>query len=118
MKTIVVIVAKEPVAAQVKTRLCPGLSPAQAAEVYALFIQDIVEEMSGIPVKLALAYSPEGAERAFEALLPVPMRLFPRAGRKSWGKTLTHFLKALRRGLRTGPYHKQRQPRYAVLTHP
>ena len=44
MRAIVVIVAKEPVAAKVKTRLCPELSPAQAAEIYTLFIRDMVEE--------------------------------------------------------------------------
>lgn len=92
MRAIVVIVAKEPVATKVKTRLCPGLSPAQAAEIYTLFIQDMVDEMSGIagnesglpgtppPVRLALAYSPEGAEKTFEVMLPTPMLIFPQQG--------------------------------------
>ena len=93
MRAIVVMVAKEPVATQVKTRLCPDLSPAQAAEIYTLFIQDMVEEISGIAraeaglpgcsrqcVRLALAYSPEGAERTFEAILPIPMPIFPQRG--------------------------------------
>jgi uncharacterized protein len=107
MKAIVVIVAKEPVATQVKTRLCPHLSPAQAAEIYTLFVQDMAEEMSGItearvpfsgdpqpPVSLALAYSPETAQKKFEAILPIPMLLFPQQG-ADLGERLTHIFTKL-----------------------
>ncbi len=102
MKAIVVIVAKEPVAAQVKTRLSPALSSADAAEIYTLFIQDMVEEMSGIAgaaaesngdpgggVRFALAYSPEGAEKRIETILPAPMLLFPQQG-ADLGERLAH----------------------------
>jgi rSAM/selenodomain-associated transferase 1 len=90
MSVIVVMVAKEPVPARVKTRLCPQLSAGEAAELYALFIQDMVEEMArlvpgpypGTPDRaLALAYTPEGSEAAFKALLPVTVPLFPQQGR-------------------------------------
>ncbi len=107
MSAIVVIVAKEPVATQVKTRLCPHLSPAQAAELYALFIKDMVEEMSGIVnaeaglqvnpkqgLRLALAYSPQGAERTFEVLSPPPVLIFPQQGAEL-GERLSHIFTKL-----------------------
>lgn len=107
MRSIVVMVAKEPAATQVKTRLCPGLSPAQAAEIYTLFIQDMVEEMSGLaPAKaglpgnsdtsviLALAYSPEGSRSTFEAILPIPVPIFPQHG-ADLGERLSHIFTKL-----------------------
>lgn len=89
MRSIVVIVAKEPVPACVKTRLCTHLTSAEAAKLYTLFIQDMVEEMSGlgrpsrtatIGSTVALAYTPEGSESAFKAILPVDVPLFPQQG--------------------------------------
>ncbi len=107
MRAIVVIVAKEPVATRVKTRLYPHLSPAQAAELYALFIQDMVEEMSGIVkaeaglpgnpnhgLRLAVAYSPKGAERTFEVLSPPPVLIFPQQG-ADLGERLAHIFTKL-----------------------
>jgi len=107
MSAIVVIVAKEPVAAQVKTRLCPPLSAAEAARIYTLFIQDMVEEMSGIStvaeepadnsrsrVELALAYTPLGAEAAFKSILPVPVMLFPQQG-ADLGQRLAHIFERM-----------------------
>ncbi len=108
MRAIVVMVAKEPVATQVKTRLCPHLSPALAAELYSLFIQDIVEEMSGVvemgahlpgnpghhSLTLALAYSPEGAKRTFEVLSPPPTLIFPQHG-ADLGERLAHIFTKL-----------------------
>ncbi len=93
MRSIVVIVAKEPVPAQVKTRLSTHLSAGQSAELYSLFIQDMVEEMSKIPgasktvqcdssshTALALAYTPEKAKPIFEKILPIRIPLFPQQG--------------------------------------
>jgi hypothetical protein len=107
VRAIVVIVAKEPVATQVKTRLCPGLSPAQAAEIYTLFVQDMVEEMSGIfgaeaglpanpqpCIRLALAYTPEGARRTFEVILPPPVLTFSQQG-ADLGERLAHIFTKL-----------------------
>jgi hypothetical protein len=101
------MVAKEPVATKVKTRLCPDLSPTQAAEIYTLFIQDMVEEMAGLVraedglpgnpppfIRLALAYSPEGAERTFEVILPPPVLIFPQQG-ADLGERLSHIFTKL-----------------------
>ncbi len=107
MSAIVVIVAKEPVAAQVKTRLCPQLSAGEAARIYTLFVQDMVEEMSAISttavepadnsrsrVKLALAYTPRGADEAFRSILPFPVILFPQQG-ADLGQRLAHIFERL-----------------------
>ena len=107
MSAIVVIVAKEPVATQVKTRLHPELSADEAARIYTLFVQDMVEEMSGIStpvaeppdgarsgVKLALAYTPRGAEAAFRSILPAPVMLFPQRG-ADLGQRLAHIFEEL-----------------------
>jgi hypothetical protein len=107
MRAIVVMVAKEPVPTQVKTRLCPDLSPARAAEIYTLFVQDMMEEMSAIAgdetvlpggrrlsVTLAVACSPEGAEKTFESILPAPIRIFPQQG-TDLGARLAHIFSKL-----------------------
>lgn len=100
MRAIIVLVAKEPVAKQVKTRLCPDFNPGQAAEIYTLFIQDMVEEMSGIigaengSITLALAYSPEGAGGAFDKILPTPLFTFPQQG-ADLGERLAHIFNKL-----------------------
>lgn len=88
MKSILVMVAKEPVPARVKTRLCPQLSPTCAAELYSCFVQDMADEMSRLTasddpssrVSVALAYTPEESAAAFKAILPVPIPLFPQHG--------------------------------------
>ena len=40
--------AKVPMAGQVKTRLCPPLTPAEAAGLYRGFLEDLLEPMPGI----------------------------------------------------------------------
>ncbi len=46
------------------------------------------------PVRLALAYSPETAKKTFEAILPIPMFLFPQQG-ADLGERLTHIFTKL-----------------------
>jgi hypothetical protein len=103
MKAIVVIVAKEPLPAHVKTRLCTHLSASGAAELYTMFVQDMVDEMSrltesaGDPsscLSVAIAYTPEKSGAAFEAILPVPVPLFPQQG-ADLGERLLHIFEKL-----------------------
>ncbi|RJR33211.1 MAG: glycosyltransferase [Deltaproteobacteria bacterium] len=55
---LLIIFAKEPCPGQVKTRLCPHLSPEAAARLYQCFLEDILEEMGRLPdVSLAVAYA-------------------------------------------------------------
>ena len=103
MRSILVMVAKEPVPERVKTRLCPHLSPARAAELYSFFVQDMVDEMCGLTasagdpafcVSVALAYTPEESEAAFKAILPVPIPLFSQQG-ADLGERLLHIFEKL-----------------------
>ena len=80
MRSVVVMMAKAPVPFQVKTRLCPELSPHQAAELSRLFIQDMAEEMREISrrrASFALAYTPRDAVHHFAAVLPASVPMFP-----------------------------------------
>jgi uncharacterized protein len=75
------IMAKAPEAGQVKTRLCPPLSPEEAAQLYRCFLMDKIAQVRGVPAaEPVLAYAPEGADGIFEALAP-GFRLLPQRGR-------------------------------------
>jgi rSAM/selenodomain-associated transferase 1 len=81
MTALLIIFAKEPVPGQVKTRLCPPLSPEGAARLYRCFLEDILEEMAQVPgIRVALAHSPAGAKDFFQKLAHPDILLFPQAG--------------------------------------
>lgn len=81
MTALLIIFAKEPRPGQVKTRLSPPLSPEEAAQLYHSFLLDILEEMARVPeVRLALAFSPLGAQVFFRGLAPPGADLFPQEG--------------------------------------
>ena len=81
MTALLIIFAKEPRPGQVKTRLCPPLSLDEAAHLYHSFIQDILEEMARVPeVRLAMAFTPPGAQVWFRGLAPPGTDLFPQEG--------------------------------------
>ncbi len=68
------IFAKQPVAGRVKTRLCPPLSPQQAAELYRTCLQETVAAMAGAPAEQVLFYDGDGAffEETFPGLRLIP----------------------------------------------
>ncbi len=81
MTALLIIFAKEPRPGQVKTRLSPPLSPEEAAQLYHLFLQDILEEVARVPeVRLAMAFSPQEAQGFFRNLAPPGTELFPQVG--------------------------------------
>ena len=81
MTTLLIIFAKEPLPGQVKTRLCPPLSPEAAARLYRSFLEDILEEVGRLPeLHLALAYSPGSAHPFFQGLAPPGTLLIPQSG--------------------------------------
>ena len=81
MTALLIIFAKEPRPGQVKTRLSPPLSPEEAAQLYHSFLLDILEEMARVPeVRLAVAFSPPGAQVWFRGLAPPGTILFPQEG--------------------------------------
>jgi hypothetical protein len=79
---LLIIFAKQPSPGQVKTRLCPPLSPRGAARLYGQFLEDVLEEMARLPrIKLALAYTPASARSFFRNLAPPGVRLVAQAGK-------------------------------------
>lgn len=70
----IAVMAKAPRIGEVKTRLVPPLSPAQAAELSAHFLKDIAENILAAaqlqPIDGYMAYSPAGSEGLFRSLLP------------------------------------------------
>ncbi len=71
MKEALVLLAKAPLAGQVKTRLIGALSAEDAADLYAAFLSDtfaVMEEAAyeRETVRLVLCYTPAGEEEAFE----------------------------------------------------
>lgn len=72
--------AKAPVAGQVKTRLCPPLSAADAAELSRCFLLDKVAQVLQVTrAEPVVAYAPEEAAAVFEALAP-GFTLLPQRG--------------------------------------
>jgi rSAM/selenodomain-associated transferase 1 len=73
-----VIMAKEPVAGRVKTRLVPPLSSGQAAALYRCLLEDTVDLVRGVPrVAGGIAYSPPAARGWFSTLVPEDFMLLP-----------------------------------------
>jgi uncharacterized protein len=71
MKEALVLMAKAPIAGQVKTRLGGALGPEDAAELYVAFLSDTFAAMEEVweereEVSLVLCYTPAGEEEAFE----------------------------------------------------
>jgi rSAM/selenodomain-associated transferase 1 len=99
MTALLIIFAKEPRPGQVKTRLCPPLSPEEAAQLYHHFLRDILEEMARVPeMRLAIAFSPRSARPFFQDLAPADTDLFPQEG-ADLGERMT---RALAQGLAAG----------------
>jgi rSAM/selenodomain-associated transferase 1 len=67
----VAIMAKAPRAGAVKTRLCPPLSTADAAQLYRCFLLDKIEQVKALQgVRPAIAYAPPEGKAFFQTLAP------------------------------------------------
>jgi hypothetical protein len=85
------VVAKQPAAGHTKTRLCPPLTPQQAAELYDCFLRDTLDLMRQVPgVQRVIGYLPQDAREYFGRLAP-DMHLAPQVG-ISLGERLNHLL--------------------------
>ena len=81
MRIPVAIMAKMPAAGEVKTRLCPPLTHAQAAGLARCFLQDRIAQLGEIPTVVpAVAFTPPEREPELRALLPEGVRLVPQQG--------------------------------------
>ena len=88
-----VIFAKWPLPGQVKTRLCPPLRPAQAAELARCFLLDTVDRVSRLEeVQVWVAFTPAESEPRFRALLPASIRYLPQRGANLGERELNIFV--------------------------
>ena len=85
--------AKAPRTGDVKTRLVPPLNPDEAAALNVCFLRDVTAVINEICVPGAAdgfaAYTPAGAETAFDELLPSRFRLLAQRG-VNLGERLLH----------------------------
>ncbi len=80
MRIALCIMAKAPEAGRVKTRLCPQLSPEDAAELYRCFLLDKIAQVREVArAEPVLAFAPIQAAAVFEALAP-GFTLLPQRG--------------------------------------
>lgn len=71
MKKALLVIAKQPAAGQTKTRLCPPLSPPDAAQLYECFLRDMLDVARAVPgVTRLLNIWPTGAGPWFTQLAP------------------------------------------------
>ena len=85
------VVAKQPIPGQTKTRLCPPLSHAQAADLYECFLRDTLEVMRKVPdVRCMIGFLPEDSGNYFKPIAP-DMELICQYG-ASLGERLDHLL--------------------------
>ena len=70
-RPVVVVMAKRPVPGETKTRLCPPLTPVEAAELYEALLRDTLELVSGLRgVETAVAVSPQSAVDEMRRMAP------------------------------------------------
>jgi len=78
--------AKAPRAGQVKTRLCPPLTPAEAAGLYRGFLEDILRPVSGAR---SLVYCwPETGLQEIRALISEVLEIRAQRGQDLWQRIL------------------------------
>jgi uncharacterized protein len=78
------LMAKAPLAGEVKTRLVPPLTAREAASLNICFLRDMAANIKSISETEAVSglvvYTPTGAESAFDALLPEGFELLAQRG--------------------------------------
>ncbi|HTE21042.1 MAG TPA: TIGR04282 family arsenosugar biosynthesis glycosyltransferase [Armatimonadota bacterium] len=74
MRRRLIIFTKAPVPGEAKTRLCPPLLPAEAAQLAEAFLLDEVETLSALPgCRVSVAFTPADAAPLFRRILGDPM---------------------------------------------
>ncbi len=98
-KLLLVVVAKAPQPAKVKTRLSPELSPDEASNLYRCFIRDRMREISRLEdIDLAIAYTPSDSKDFFSRFLSNGFRLFPQRGQDLGQRLHNIFVDKLQQG--------------------
>ena len=92
------IMAKAPRAGEVKTRLVPPLTHAEAAALSSCLLRDTAECVSGVAARVGAdtvaVYTPAGTERVFDSLLPEGFSLLTQRG-THLGERLLHAVEDL-----------------------
>ena len=85
MRDALIVFARLPRAGQVKTRLCPPLSPDQAAALYAAMLDDVLEVSADAAhrygLEARLLVTPETAVSELRARCPAGFQVLPQRGR-------------------------------------
>jgi rSAM/selenodomain-associated transferase 1 len=80
-ESICIIMAKQPQAGSTKTRLCPPLSPTEAADLYEALLKDTLALAGSLEgIDLAVAITPPDSRPYFEGITPAGARLMPISG--------------------------------------
>jgi rSAM/selenodomain-associated transferase 1 len=97
-RVAVAIMAKAPRAGGVKTRLCPPLSPEEAAALYECFLRDKIAQVRALAgADGVIAFTPDDARGVFEALAP-GFHLLAQRGADLGGRLLNSLAALLRDG--------------------
>jgi uncharacterized protein len=85
----IAVMAKRPEPGKVKTRLCPPLTPLQAADLYEAFFLDTVSLVSGIDnADVFIAFDPDTARDFFSRIVSPAVKCIPQ-GRGDLGNRLS-----------------------------
>ena len=96
---LLVVVAKAPKPAKVKTRLSPELSPDEATSLYRCFIRDRIREISLLKdIDLAISYTPADSKEFFIKFLSNGFQLFPQRGKDLGERLYNIFADKLNQG--------------------
>ncbi len=94
------LMTKAPEPGKVKTRLCPPLTPEEAAELNACFLRDLSSSIASATESCAAkgigVYTPIGMETLYDSILPPTFSLLPQRG-QSFDARLTSAIEDLLR---------------------
>jgi rSAM/selenodomain-associated transferase 1 len=76
----IIVMAKAPRPGEVKTRLCPPLTPEQAADLAARFASDAAAKAANTGAAVVIAYAPDEGRALLEPLLPPASAWLPQTG--------------------------------------
>lgn len=80
MKRTIVIMAKAPVAGEVKTRLRDFLSAEQCAKLAECFLQDTIDKVAALEIPIIIAYAPGERRAMFEKYISPNIQLIEQKG--------------------------------------
>lgn len=99
-----VVMARVPRAGECKTRLCPPLTPAEAADLYRAFLEDVARDLSAWsgPADLWVAWAGrDGDEHVLRAIVGPAFRLLRQRGETLTDRMEDVFRRMMRAGYQT-----------------